>query len=86
MEIPGYEDTFFDGIEDDIKERFKKAKQEFEDKKAAAIARNEKINTTERSNQRAQFISKCIDMQNNKHNAEHHPSPLAEDTIIDIDK
>jgi hypothetical protein len=64
MEIPGYEPTYFNDVDDELKARFEENKQAFEEKRAAGIARNEAMrNSTKNANERAQFISHCIKLQ-----------------------
>jgi len=64
MEIPGYEPTYFSSVDDELKERFADAKQAFEERRATGIARNEAMkNSTKNANERAQFISHCIKLQ-----------------------
>ena len=64
MEIPGYEPTYFSNINDELKQKFAENKQQFEERRAAGIARNETMkNSTKNANERAQFISHCIKLQ-----------------------
>jgi hypothetical protein len=64
MEIPGYEPTYFNDVDDELKARFEENKQAFEEKRAAGIARNEAMrNSTKNANERSQFISHCIKLQ-----------------------
>lgn len=67
MEIPGYEDTFFDNIDEDIKRQFYSAKQKFQETRENNIARNEEIARKSRiSNERSKFISHCIKLSEAK--------------------
>jgi len=61
MEIPGYEDTFFENIDENIKNEFIKNKQKFEQTRQDNIERNEAVARRVRlNNERSQFISRCI--------------------------
>lgn len=69
MEIPGYEDTFFDNIDEDIKRQFYSAKQKFQETRENNIARNEEVARKSRiSNERSKFISHCIKLSDAKKN------------------
>jgi len=64
MEIPGYGPTHFSSVGNDLKDRYAENKRAFEDRRAAGIARNEAMrNSTKNANERAQFISHCIKLQ-----------------------
>lgn len=86
MEIPGYEDTFFDNIPEDIKQEFYKGKQRFEQKKQENIARNEETARKSRINtERAQFISHCIKLRDNMVNMGHQDTSDI-DYVSSVDK
>ena len=64
MEIPGYEDTFFDNIPEDIKTKFYEGKREFEQTRDNNIARSEEFARKSRLNsERGKFISHCIKLR-----------------------
>jgi len=61
MEIPGYEDTFFENVSQETKERYVEGKRKFEQTKNDNIARNEEMSRKSRlQHERTAFISHCI--------------------------
>jgi len=61
MEIPGYEDTFFENVSQETKDRYIEGKRKFEQTKNNNIARNEEMSRKSRlQHERTAFISRCI--------------------------